>query len=116
MEPAGPLDAAAADLSDEHSLAWAADTIGDRWSLIIIGQIMRGVGRFNDIRQRTGIPRDRLAARLRRLETCAVIAREPYCTHPPRFEYVLTASGDELAAAIGALERWGRRHSRDHRS
>ena len=92
-------------------LGWALNIVGDRWSLLALHQIGQGVRRFNDIQRHTGIPRDRLASRLRRLTTWAVIARRQYCDHPPRFEYALTEAGESLAPALDALEAWGERHS-----
>lgn len=100
-----------ADGPDASALVWAVNIVGDRWSLLTVSEIGRGVGRFNEIQRRTGIPRDRLALRLRHLEKWAVVARVPYCDHPPRFEYILTQAGRSVMPAIEALENWGRRYS-----
>ena len=100
-----------ADGPDASALGWAVNIVGDRWSLLTLSEIGRGVGRFNEIQRRTGIPRDRLALRLRHLEKWAVVVRVPYCDHPPRFEYVLTPTGRSVMPAIEALETWGQRYS-----
>ena len=89
----------------------ALDVVGDRWSLLALHEIGQGVARFNDIQRRTGMPRDRLAQRLRRLERCAVIGRCCYCEHPPRYEYTLTEAGRSLLPILAAMECWGRRYA-----
>lgn len=89
----------------------ALHVIGDRWSLLALNEIGRGVARFNDIQRCTGMPRDRLAQRLRRLETCAVIGRCCYCEHPPRYDYTLTEAGRSLLPILAAMEQWGRRYT-----
>lgn len=92
-------------------LEWALNVVGDRWSLLALHEISQGAHRFNEIQRRTGMPRDRLTLRLRRLMTWSVIARRQYCDHPPRYEYALTEAGQSLAPALDALEAWGARHS-----
>jgi DNA-binding HxlR family transcriptional regulator len=89
---------------------WAVNIVGDRCTLLVLYAIGAGRHRFNDIQQNTGMPRDRLALRLRRLEAQALIRRRRYCDHPPRYEYGLTEVGRSLAPALAALEVWGTRH------
>lgn len=97
-------------------LEWALNVVGDRWSLRTLHEINQGMRRFNEIQRRTGIPRDRLALRLRRLETWKVIARERYCDHPPRYEYFLTEAGQTLMPTLAALEDWGERYAHGPRA
>ena len=89
----------------------ALHVVGDRWSLLALHEIGRGAARFNEIQRRTGMPRDRLAQRLRRLETWSVIGRCCYCEHPPRYEYTLTEAGRSLLPILAAMERWGQRYA-----
>jgi DNA-binding HxlR family transcriptional regulator len=56
----------------------AIEVVGDRWSLLVVRQLMLGATRFNIIQRETGVPRDRLADRLRKLEQAGVIARNIY--------------------------------------
>jgi DNA-binding HxlR family transcriptional regulator len=88
-------------------IADALDLIGDRWSLLVIREIGFGVHRFNDIQRHTGMPRDRLADRLRKLETAGIIARRPYSEHPPRSEYLTTGAGQALIPVLQSLRQWG---------
>jgi DNA-binding HxlR family transcriptional regulator len=92
-------------------IAAALDIVGDRWSLLILRDLSRGIHRFNDIQARTGAPRDRLAARLRALEDAGVVERHQYSEHPPRDEYVLTDAGRAIAPVLRELEIWGESHA-----
>ena len=68
-----------------------------------------GVHRFDRIARFTGASRDILADRLRKLEEAGVVERRQYSEHPPRFEYHLTAAGQELRPVLLALGEWGSR-------
>lgn len=92
-------------------IADALAVIGERWSLLVIREITYGVHRFNDIRANTGAPREMLAARLRTLEHAGVIARQRYCAHPPRDEYVLTDAGRALQPVLRLLREWGEQYT-----
>jgi DNA-binding HxlR family transcriptional regulator len=92
-------------------IAAALDIVGDRWSLLVLRDLSRGIHRFNDIQARTGAPRDRLTTRLRELEEAGVIARRRYCEHPPRDEYVLTEAGAAIAPVLRELETWGENYA-----
>jgi DNA-binding HxlR family transcriptional regulator len=92
-------------------VADALGLIGDRWSLLVIREIGFGVHRFNDIQRHTGMPRDRLTDRLRKLELAGIIARRPYSEHPPRYEYLATAAGQALIPVVQALRVWGEKYA-----
>ncbi len=92
-------------------IADALEIVGERWSLLILREIGLGVHRFKDIQVNTGAPRETLALRLRKLEEACVIERRRYCDRPPRDEYLLTASGGELAPVLAALHTWGERYA-----
>jgi DNA-binding HxlR family transcriptional regulator len=92
-------------------IADALEVIGDRWSLLVIREIGFGVHRFNDIQRHAGIPRDRLAARLRMLEQAGIITRRPYSEHPPRYEYLATEAGRALGPVLASLRQWGEDHA-----
>jgi len=64
-------------VSPRHcSIAGALDVIGEKWSLLVVREVLLGVRRFNDIAANTGAPRDILTARLRRLEELGVVERQ----------------------------------------
>jgi DNA-binding HxlR family transcriptional regulator len=92
------------------SIADALEVVGERWSLLVLRELSFGVHRFKDIQVNTGTPRETLALRLRKLEEAGIIERRRYCDRPPRDEYVLTASGRDLAPVLVALREWGERH------
>ena len=55
----------------------AAEVIGDRWSLVILREVLSGIRRFDQLTVRTGIPRQVLTGRLERLSTRASCAATP---------------------------------------
>jgi DNA-binding HxlR family transcriptional regulator len=83
--------------------------IGDRWALLVVRELLLGNHRFDELARNTGAPRDRLAARLRDLESAGVIERRRYQERPTRFEYHLTESGRDLGPVVQALRTWGDR-------
>ena len=92
-------------------IAAALDVVGDRWTLLVLRDLSRGVTRFNDLRERTGAPRDSLKARLRDLEDAGLITRHRYCEHPPRDDYMLTDAGKAIEPVLRELQTWGEEHA-----
>jgi DNA-binding HxlR family transcriptional regulator len=91
-------------------VAAALEVIGEKWSLLVIRELILGTDKFNDIAANTGAPRDILTARLRRLEELGVITREEYSQRPPRYAYALTKMGRDLRPVVTALKHWGDTH------
>ena len=91
------------------AVADALDVVGDRYSLLIVREIGYGYRRFQELAGFTGAPRDVLTARLRRLEEIGIIERQLYSDRPKRYEYHLTAAGQELRPIVLALKEWGDR-------
>lgn len=92
------------------SMADALALVGDRWSLHVVREIGMGIRRFDAIQRRTGAPRQVLTARLRKLEAVGVVTRSRYSDRPPRYEYALTTSGEDLIPVMAALYAWGQKH------
>ncbi len=92
-------------------IAATLDLVGERWSLLVVRELLLGATSFGEIVDGTGAPRDRLAARLKSLEQMGVITRTPYQTAPPRFDYRLTDAGNALAPVLDALRTWGLDHA-----
>ncbi len=92
-------------------IAAALELVGERWALLVIREIALGATRFGDIVAGTGAPRDRIAARLKALESAGVIDRTPYSEGPVRYEYRLTESGAALMPVLDALLDWGKHHA-----
>jgi DNA-binding HxlR family transcriptional regulator len=92
-------------------LAAALDSVGDRWTLLLVEALLPGPRRFGELQEDLdGIASNVLSQRLRRLEGDGLLLAERYSERPPRFVYELTASGRELAAALRQLAYWGARH------
>ncbi|HXU23199.1 MAG TPA: helix-turn-helix domain-containing protein, partial [Tepidiformaceae bacterium] len=77
----------------ECSIARALDVVGEKWSLLVIREVLLGSLRFNEIQANTGAPRDILSDRLRKLVASGILERSVYQERPPRYEYRLTAAG-----------------------
>jgi DNA-binding HxlR family transcriptional regulator len=110
--PAAPPDPSAAALDALPSpLAAALDSVGDRWTLLLVEALRGGARRFGDLQEALGgIAPNVLSQRLRRLEGEGLVLAQPYSERPQRYVYELTASGHELAGALRLLSDWGARH------
>jgi DNA-binding HxlR family transcriptional regulator len=88
----------------------ALDRVGERWSLLIIRELMLGPKRFTDLR--TGLPHvgpDVLSQRLRDLEEAGVLVKRKLPPPAASQVYELTEWGRELDSVLIALGRWGAR-------
>jgi DNA-binding HxlR family transcriptional regulator len=92
------------------SVARALEVVGERWSLLIVRDLMLGYHRFDELQERLGIARNVLTARLERLVEEAVIERRLYQERPARYEYRLTEKGRDLWPVIVGLLSWGDRY------
>jgi DNA-binding HxlR family transcriptional regulator len=93
------------------SVAKALEVIGERWSLLIVRDVMHGHRRFGEMQESLGIARNVLSARLERLVEEDILERRAYSESPPRHEYFLTEKGLDLWPALIALLNWGDRYS-----
>ncbi|MBI3635282.1 MAG: helix-turn-helix transcriptional regulator [Candidatus Rokubacteria bacterium] len=85
--------------------------LGDRWTFLIVRDLLPAARRFQDLREMlSGVPPNLLSDRLKRMEQHRLVARQFYSKHPPRAEYALTDKGRELGIVVGALAEWGTRH------
>ncbi|WP_399095697.1 winged helix-turn-helix transcriptional regulator [Streptomyces sp. BBFR2] len=91
-------------------VARTLDLVGDRWSLLIVRDAMDGARSFTEFQRRTGIARNILSDRLRKLTAHGLLAQRPTATGR-RQEYVLTEAGRDLFPAILTLRQWGERHA-----
>jgi DNA-binding HxlR family transcriptional regulator len=88
-------------------LARALDVVGERWTLVIVQELMKHPRRYGDLAQRLpGIGTSVLADRLRKLETAGVVERRPGRVGDG-VAYALTDRGIALADTLEALRRWG---------
>ena len=92
------------------SIARTLEVVGEKWALLAVREVFLGNRRFDEMIRRTGAPRDTLTARHRTQVDAGILQRRQYSDHPPRFEYHLTASGQDLYPVILTLLRWGDEH------
>jgi len=92
------------------SIARSLEVVGERWTLLVLRDVLRGTRRFDELIQSLGVARNVLSGRLDRLVAHGLLERKPYQDHPPRFEYHPTPEGSELAVVLFALMHWGDRH------
>lgn len=88
-------------------LALASEILGERWTLLVLREIMLGARHFNDIHR--GVPRmsrTLLSRRLRTLETAGIIEHSQSAKGSS--DYLLSQSGQELMPIIESLAVWGK--------
>jgi len=96
-------------------VAKALEVLGDRWTLLMVRDLLRGARRFQDFHTSLkGIAPTILSDRLKLMEEHGLVTRAFYSDHPPRAEYVLTDKGKELGGVVGALAAWGSRYIHPH--
>ncbi|MDH3241289.1 MAG: helix-turn-helix transcriptional regulator [Alphaproteobacteria bacterium] len=94
----------------------AAEVVGDRWTMLILRELLMGTHRFNDFqRALSRISPTILAKRLKYLEACGVVRRRRV-SGQKGYDYQLTASGKELEPMIETLAVWGMRWARGQMS
>jgi DNA-binding HxlR family transcriptional regulator len=93
------------------TMARALEVVGERWSLLVVRDLLLGPQRFTDLaRSLPDITPTRLTNRLRQLEAAGVVTREP----PSRGRevwYRLTEAGLDLAPVVDSLTLWGINHA-----
>jgi DNA-binding HxlR family transcriptional regulator len=92
--------------------ARALETVGDRWSLLIVRDLLQGPRRFSELtRLLTNVTPKWLTIRLRQLEADGIVERDH---QPGRREvwYQLTEKGEDLRPVLEALLAWGLRYER----
>ncbi len=90
------------------AIASALDVVGERWSLLVLRELLSGPKRFKDLRHGLpGIGTGLLSTRLRELEAAGVIRRTVLPPPAGVQVYELTESGLELEPVLVGLARWG---------
>ena len=94
------------------SIAKALDVVGDRWTLLIIRELLiRGACRYTDLRSGLpGIATNLLSDRIRELESAGLIRREDAPAPIATTLFHLTEAGAELLPVLDAIGRWGLRY------
>jgi|GraSoiStandDraft_5_1057265.scaffolds.fasta_scaffold50653_2 DNA-binding HxlR family transcriptional regulator len=92
-------------------VAGALDLVGDRWTLLVLRDLLTGKTRYGEfLASPEGISTNLLADRLQRMEAAGLITAIPYSEHPVRMDYRLTPAGRALRPVVDALATWGLAH------
>ncbi|HEV7929645.1 MAG TPA: helix-turn-helix domain-containing protein, partial [Nitrosospira sp.] len=87
------------------------DIFGDKWTLLVIRDLMLGKCRYQDlISSPEHIASNILADRLKKMESIGLVTRRAYQQKPVRYEYFLTEKGKDLGPVLEAIVKWGKRH------
>jgi DNA-binding HxlR family transcriptional regulator len=97
-------------------VAKATEVIGEKWTLLILRELMLGTTRFNEFQRAISrMSPTLLAKRLRHLEECGIVIRKKL-SGQKGYEYRLTAAGKELGPLVEILAVWGMRWVRGQMS
>ena len=92
-------------------IAGALDVVGDKWSLLVVRDLLRGKQTYSDLlASPERISTNLLAERLERLERTGLITSSAYQQRPVRYAYVLTDKGRALGDVLKAYVQWGKRY------
>ena len=92
-------------------IAAALHILGDKWSPLLLGQLIESPKTFGDLEVAlTGISPRTLSARLEKLTEHNIVEKRLYCEHPPRYLYHLTQKGQELQSILKAMADWGNKY------
>ena len=97
---------------DNCTIGRAMEILGEKWTVVVLREVFAGLRRFDDMRVRTGIPRQVLTNRLAMLVEHGVLQRVPYREPGARLrhEYRLTPKGFDLYPVMVAVAAWGDRY------
>jgi len=88
-------------------IAHALDLVGERWTLLVVRELLLGPKRFSDLHAGLpGIGTNILSARLKELEAASVVSRRMLAPPAASRVYELTGRGRELGAIVLSLGRW----------
>lgn len=97
------------DLFVSSQVAQGLAVIGDRWAFLIIRDVYLGISRFEGLRNSVGASRGTLSSRLKALLDQDILAKHPYQSNPPRYEYNLTEKGLGLYPTVLMMWNWERK-------
>jgi DNA-binding HxlR family transcriptional regulator len=99
------------DYEGQHcSVARSLELIGERWTLLVIREVLYGRRKFSEMQKTLGVARNVLTNRLQRLVDEDILERRAYSEKPERYEYFLTEKGLDLWPTLVALMHWGDKH------
>lgn len=87
------------------------DILGDKWTLVVLRDLHCGKKTYSDLANSPErIPTNRLAERLKRLESEGLILKTAYQKRPKRYEYLLTQKGTDVLPILQQLAKWGNKY------
>jgi DNA-binding HxlR family transcriptional regulator len=95
------------------SIEAALRVVGEKWTFLVLREAFNGVRRFDDMRRRTGMPRQILSNRLGSLVGQGLLRKSSYREpgQRSRCEYRLTSQGLDLFPLLVALLEWGDKYA-----
>jgi len=90
-------------------VARSLENIGEWWSLLIVRDAFLGKRRFGEFQKSTGVAKNILAARLKKLVACGIFQLDPASDGSAYQEYTLTEKGRALGMVVMSLRLWGSR-------
>jgi len=98
------------DLRSGCPIATTLDIVGDRWTLVILRDMINGKSRFSEfLDSPEQITTNVLTDRLVLMQSAGLVTRAPYQTRPKRFRYALTEKGEALLPVLQEMCRWANR-------
>ena len=96
---------------DCRAVSEVLSRVGDKWTILVVGELGQGPKRFNEIRRALGsISQRMLTLTLRGLERDGLVTRTVFPTVPPRVDYELTKLGRSLLEPVSGIGLWARQN------
>jgi DNA-binding HxlR family transcriptional regulator len=92
------------------SIARSLEAVGERWTLLIVRELLRRPHRFAELERKLGIAKNVLTIRLGKLVERGIVEKVAYAETRDWNDYRLTRKGKDLFAVISALMAWGDRY------
>jgi DNA-binding HxlR family transcriptional regulator len=103
-----------ADSRSGCPVALTLDIVGDRWTLVVLRDLLLGKRRFSEFLQSPErIATNVLTDRLAKMEREGLVTKALYQERPKRYEYRLSERGEALLPVLQAMARWGNRYFPD---
>lgn len=115
LHQATPLVAFGAMLNSDYrgqscSIARALENVGERWTLLIVRELLRRPHRFAELERKLAVAKNVLTSRLDKLVKLEIVEKVPYTEARDWNDYRLTRKGQDLFPVISALMAWGDKH------
>lgn len=89
------------------SIARTLEAVGERWTLLIVRELIRRPNRFNELERTLGIAKNILTNRLEKLIAAGIVEARPRTDARQWNDYGLTRKGRDLFPVVHALMTWG---------